>query len=89
MVRHGPTRSSNTGRCKAVVAGLLAITLGGLEGPWALFLIQAGAAIWQLELVNYVEHYGLTRKHLGDGKYEHVQPHVTRGTPRTRRRTGC
>ena len=28
-----------------------------------------------MELVNYIEHYGLTRKHLGDGKYEHVQPH--------------
>jgi alkane 1-monooxygenase len=25
-------------------------------------------------LVNYVEHYGLTRKHLGEGKYEHVLP---------------
>jgi alkane 1-monooxygenase len=52
---------------------LLAITLGGWWGL-GLFLIQAGTAIWQLELVNYIEHYGLTRKHLGDGKYEHVQP---------------
>ena len=52
---------------------MLAITLGGWWGL-GLFLIQAGTAIWQLELVNYVEHYGLTRKHLGDGKYEHVQP---------------
>ena len=24
--------------------------------------------------MNYVEHYGLTRKHLGGGKYEHVLP---------------
>ena len=52
---------------------LLAYLLGGWVGL-ALFLMQAGVAIWQLELVNYVEHYGLTRKHLGDGKYEHVQP---------------
>ena len=22
-----------------------------------------------------MEHYGLTRKHLGEGKYEHVRPH--------------
>jgi alkane 1-monooxygenase len=36
--------------------------------------VQAFTAMWQLELVNYVEHYGLTRKHLGDGKYEHVLP---------------
>ena len=51
----------------------LAIALGGLSGLM-LFLIQAGTAIWQLELVNYVEHYGLTRAHLGKGKYEHVKP---------------
>lgn len=53
---------------------LLAALLGGLSGV-LLFLVQAGVAIWQLELVNYVEHYGLTRKHLGEGKYEHVRPH--------------
>ncbi len=52
---------------------VLAFAIGGWSGL-ALFLVQAGVAIWQLELVNYVEHYGLTRKHLGEGKYEHVQP---------------
>ncbi|WP_299683909.1 alkane 1-monooxygenase [uncultured Tateyamaria sp.] len=52
---------------------VLAFVLGGWAGI-GLFLLQAGVAIWQLELVNYVEHYGLTRKHLGEGKYEHVQP---------------
>ena len=52
---------------------LLALILGGWVGL-ALFLWQAFVAVWQLELVNYIEHYGLTRKHLGDGKYEHVQP---------------
>lgn len=52
---------------------LLALIVGGWLGL-LLFLVQAGVAIWQLELVNYIEHYGLTRKHLGDGKYEHVQP---------------
>ncbi|WP_300546630.1 alkane 1-monooxygenase [Roseovarius sp.] len=53
------------------------LVLAGLIGGWiglALFLWQAFVAIWQLELVNYVEHYGLTRKHLGEGKYEHVKP---------------
>ncbi|WP_425044376.1 alkane 1-monooxygenase [Primorskyibacter sp. S87] len=53
---------------------LLALVLGGWVGL-GLFLMQASVAIWQLELVNYVEHYGLTRKHLGKGKYEHVKPH--------------
>jgi len=51
----------------------LAFALGGWLGV-GLFLFQAFNAISQLELTNYVEHYGLTRKHLGEGKYEHVQP---------------
>ena len=52
----------------------LALGLGGWLGL-GLFAFQALVAIWQLELVNYVEHYGLTRRHLGNGKYEHVMPH--------------
>ncbi|MCG7494087.1 alkane 1-monooxygenase [Thalassobius sp. Cn5-15] len=56
-----------------VVTVSLAVALGGVEGL-ALFAVQAFSAIWQLELTNYVEHYGLTRKHLGGGKYEHVKP---------------
>ncbi|MDF1802563.1 alkane 1-monooxygenase [Thalassovita sp.] len=52
----------------------LALLLGGWQGV-ALFGIQAFSAVWQLELTNYVEHYGLTREYLGDGKYEHVKPH--------------
>jgi alkane 1-monooxygenase len=56
-------------------AGMLgiALALGGWLGL-ALFVFQAFTAIWQLELVNYIEHYGLTRRHLGDGRYEHVLP---------------
>ena len=52
---------------------LLALIIGD---AWGLFLfsVQAFTAIFQLELVNYIEHYGLTRKHLGNGKYEHVMP---------------
>lgn len=52
---------------------LAAFVIGGWAGI-GLFMFQAFVAIWQLELVNYVEHYGLTRRHLGGGKYEHVQP---------------
>jgi alkane 1-monooxygenase len=51
-----------------------AFVVGGWLGV-LLFALQAVVAVWQLEVVNYVEHYGLTRKHLGDGKYEHVKPH--------------
>lgn len=54
------------------------LTLSYWIGGWygiGLFCVQAFTAILQLEVVNYVEHYGLTRRYLGDGKYEHVKPH--------------
>ncbi|SIS67303.1 alkane 1-monooxygenase [Phaeovulum vinaykumarii] len=51
----------------------LAFNLGGWAGL-GLFVFQAFIAVWQLELTNYVEHYGLTREHRGNGKYEHVLP---------------
>lgn len=52
---------------------ILSWIIGGWWGVF-LFATQAFWAVFQLELVDYVEHYGLTRKHLGDGKYEHVLP---------------
>ncbi len=63
-------------RYAALQAGFVALALA-IAGPWGLFLFltQAFVAVWHLELVNYVEHYGLTRKHLGEGKYEPVRPH--------------
>jgi alkane 1-monooxygenase len=62
-------------RYAALQLGMLVIAgiVGGPMGP-LLFILQALVAIWQLELVNYIEHYGLTRRHLGGGKYEHVLP---------------
>ena len=68
-------RSNPFWRYAALQTGFLGLAL--LLGGWVglgLFLVQAFVAIWQLELVNYVEHYGLTRRHLGAGKYEHVLP---------------
>lgn len=59
----------------ALQAGMLVLAL--LVGGWAglaLFVFQAFVAIWQVELVNYIEHYGLTRRYLGEGRYEHVLP---------------
>lgn len=52
---------------------LAAWAIGGWAGV-GLFILQAVVAVTQLETVNYVEHYGLTRKHLGGGKYEHAKP---------------
>jgi len=79
LARKGLTRwhrSNPFWRYWALQAGMiaLALTLGGWRGL-GLFALQAGVAVWQLELVNYVEHYGLTRKHLDGGKYEPVRPH--------------
>ena len=68
-------RSNPYWRYAALQGGmcLLALGLGGWAGL-GLFAVQAAVAIWQLELVNYIEHYGLTRRHLGEGRYEHVLP---------------
>ncbi|WP_300032741.1 alkane 1-monooxygenase [uncultured Roseobacter sp.] len=63
-------------RYVSLQAGML--TLAFVLGGWTaigLFLFQAVTAIWQLELVNYVEHYGLTRQKLDNGRYEPVRPH--------------
>jgi len=42
--------------------------------PMLLFLLAALQGILLLETVNYIEHYGLQRKALGDGKYERALP---------------
>ena len=54
------------------------LAMAALIGGWfgvGLYLMQALVAVTFLELTNYVEHYGLVRKYLGDGKYENVRPH--------------
>lgn len=63
-------------RYGALQGGFLALAfwIGGWAGL-GLFVWQAFIAIWQLELTNYIEHYGLTRRHLGEGRYEPVRPH--------------
>jgi alkane 1-monooxygenase len=39
-----------------------------------LFLVAAGQGILLLETVNYIEHYGLQRKQIAEGKYERAMP---------------
>ena len=53
-----------------VIGGALGMALGPLAA--ALFFVQSAMAITLLEIVNYVEHYGLVRKKLADGRYERV-----------------
>jgi len=43
----------------------------GLRGL-ALYLILAGTSVVTLETINYIEHYGLTRKLIGPNEYERV-----------------
>lgn len=47
---------------------------GGLIGL-SFFLLQSLIAILTLEIVNYIEHYGLERKKLPNGEYEKVNPY--------------
>lgn len=49
----------------------------GLAGFFGigLFVVQAVMAVLLLETINYIEHYGLSRRRLDNGKFERVQPH--------------
>jgi len=62
------------------LALLLAYAVGGWFGI-ALFVMQAFFAVWQLELTNYIEHYGLSRRQMADGRYEPVRPHHSWNAP--------
>ncbi|MEM0948464.1 MAG: alkane 1-monooxygenase [Pseudomonadota bacterium] len=69
-------RSNPFWRYGALQAAFL-IAAFALAGPFGvvLFGFQALIAIWQLELVNYVEHYGLQRREISPGRYEPVARH--------------
>ena len=53
---------------------LLAAWLGGGVGI-VIFVVQAVVAILLLELVDYLEHYGLLRQQRADGRFEPTRPH--------------
>lgn len=57
------------------LAALYGVTaaLAGPTGALALFGMGA-VAVGHLEVINYVEHYGLQRAALGEGRYERVGP---------------
>lgn len=50
--------------------------LGGRTGI-LFFLLQAGIAVFMLEAVSYIEHYGLVRTKGDDGKYAPMTPHIS------------
>jgi alkane 1-monooxygenase len=55
-----------------VLYGALLWTFGLAVLPF--LLIQLAWSWWQLTSANYVEHYGLLRRKLPDGRYERCQP---------------
>ncbi|HAI75242.1 MAG TPA: alkane 1-monooxygenase [Microscillaceae bacterium] len=62
-----------------VFCGVLTLSLWPLNANalWMVpiyFVVQAYIAFSSLECVNYIEHYGITRREIAPGKYERVNP---------------
>jgi len=55
-----------------LLAGAMGLVFGGYAVVY--FFVQSVVGFSLLEVVNYVEHYGLERKEVAPGKYERVQP---------------
>lgn len=52
----------------------LAWWMGGIWGI-LIFIVLCGNIIFQIRLADYIQHYGLRRIRLADGRFEPVQPH--------------
>lgn len=74
--KHPSWHPSNRILTQIVAELTLLLMLGVVLGPMAAvyFVIQSLVAVSLLEVVNYVEHYGLRRRML-NGRYEPVRPH--------------
>jgi alkane 1-monooxygenase len=55
-----------------VLFAVLVLAFGPIVAPY--LLIQAGIGFSLLEVVNYLEHYGLLRQRSEDGRYERTRP---------------
>jgi alkane 1-monooxygenase len=62
----------NAWAMSAVLFGALVAIFGWSVAPW--LAVQAVIAFSLLEVVNYLEHYGLLRQKLQDGRYERCRP---------------
>lgn len=62
---------------------LLGITALFVASPLlgAFFVAQAALSILLLEIINYVEHYGLAREATAPGRWERVRPHHSWNSP--------
>jgi alkane 1-monooxygenase len=71
-VWHWKNRMLRYAAVQVVLYTTLLATLGG--GAAALWAAQSLIAIVLLEVINFIEHYGLERRELSPGKFERVQP---------------
>ena len=55
-----------------VYLGVVCFMFGATMLPYALAIALTGVLL--LEIINYIEHYGLLRRELNDGSYERVMP---------------
>ena len=78
LTRRGKGRWSASNRMlryaatQLVVIPALWFVFGGVGV--AVFALQAALALSILEVINYVEHYGLVRKEIAPGEYERIAP---------------
>ncbi|QEY52227.1 alkane 1-monooxygenase [Legionella longbeachae] len=56
-----------------IILALAIFSYGGWSALF-FFVLQAVTAVLLLEIINYIEHYGLERKKLANGYYEKVSP---------------
>eukprot|EP00892_Ulva_mutabilis_P010310 jgi/Ulvmu1/7651/UM038_0080.1 len=83
MQKHFPNLNKMQQVLRSRIVGWIGWPLGtaaaalAIFGPagMAAFLGASFASVLMLTTVNYVEHYGLTRKRLPSGQYEHVSIH--------------
>lgn len=77
--RHGQRSLSH--RNKNLQSWAMSVVLFGVAMAYAgigiigFLLAQAVVGFFLLEVVNYLEHYGLLRRRLASGRYEKCQPH--------------
>ncbi len=57
----------------ALVVAAIGVSMGA--AAVAVFIAQSVVAFVMLEVINYLEHYGLERRETAPGRYERVQPH--------------
>ncbi|HTN48364.1 MAG TPA: alkane 1-monooxygenase [Burkholderiaceae bacterium] len=78
LAHHGrsPWRLDNWVALGTALSLLLLAVVTAVWGGHAalLFALQAAVAVALLEIINYIEHYGLQRRYL-DGRYEPVREH--------------